>query len=218
MVLRFILWLSFLLLFFQARTQEVDFSLNGGWYDHPVELRLVSEGETIFYTTNGNAPRPGQSEFRKPLTLTSTTLVRAIACTGRTCGPETAHTFLINEPKSAFPTLSVAVPPYALFDPESGIYREGWLADNSTWKKQGANYWSKKELLAHTEIFDADGEQVFNANTGFRLFGGMSRIFAQEILFSGGPRQVWPQTHQLSDVWTKGPEQVQISGAPEQWQ
>ncbi|MCF8239524.1 MAG: CotH kinase family protein [Saprospiraceae bacterium] len=180
MVRTSLLWLSGFFLFVQANAQEVDYSLQGGWYDHPVELRLVSEGETIFYTTNGNSPRPGQSEFHRPITLTSTTLVRAIACTGRRCGPETAHTFFINEPKSAFPTLSVAVPPYALFDPESGIYREGWFADNSTWKKPGANFWSKKELPAHTEIFDADGEQVFNANTGFRLFGGMSRLFAQK--------------------------------------
>ena len=180
MVRRIIFGLSGLFLVLNARSQEVDYSLHGGWYDHPVEIRLTSPGETIFYTTNGNTPRPGQSVYRSPIRLSETTLVRAIACTGRTCGPETAHTFLIGEPKSKFPTLSIAVPPGALFDPESGLYREGWMAENRTWKKEGANFWSKKELLAHTEIFDANGEQVFNANTGFRLFGGMSRLFAQK--------------------------------------
>lgn len=180
MVRRILLGLSGLCLGLVAQTQEVDYSLHGGWYDHAVEIRLTSTGETIFYTTNGNTPRPGQSEYQHPIKISGTTLVRAIACTGRKCGPEMAHTYLIKEPKSKFPTLSIAVPPGALFDPESGLYREGWMSENRTWKKEGANFWSKKELLAHTEIFDADGEQVFNANTGFRLFGGMSRLFAQK--------------------------------------
>ncbi len=180
MVRRIILGLSCLFLVMVARSQEVDFSLHGGWYDHDVEIRLSSSGETIFYTTNGNTPRPGQPEYQWPIKLTQTTLIRAIACSGRKCGPETAYTYLIGEQKSKFPTLSIAVPPSALFDPESGLYREGWMAEDRTWKKEGANFWSKRELLAHTEIFDGDGEQVFNANTGFRLFGGMSRLFAQK--------------------------------------
>ena len=52
MVRRILLGLSGLCLGLVAQTQEVDYSLHGGWYDHAVEIRLTSEGETIFYTTD----------------------------------------------------------------------------------------------------------------------------------------------------------------------
>lgn len=180
MVRKWIIGLSAFFLVIAGRAQEVDFSLHGGWYDHPVEVRLSSAGETIYYTLDGNPPRPGASAYRKPIQLDRTTIIRAIACRGRSCGPEQAQTFLINEPVSRFPTISVAVAPWTLFDPEHGIYREGWMSESHTWKKEGANFWSKKELPAHAEIYDAKGQQVFNANTGFRLFGGMSRLFKQK--------------------------------------
>lgn len=180
MVRRILLGLSLVCLLADSRAQSVDFSLLGGWYEQPVSLRLGTDGETVFYTLDGTSPGPGKPEYRNLLTISSTTLVRAVACRGRSCGPETAHTYFIGEERSRFPTLSVAVPPGALFDPEFGLYREGWMADKSNWKRPGANYWSKRELSAHAEIFDADGEQVFSGNTGFRLFGGMSRQFAQK--------------------------------------
>ena len=165
---------------FLLQAQTVRFSLEGGWYTEPLTLHLDTDGETIYYTTNGATPRPGGQRYRKPLQLDRTTVVRAIACRGRSCSEEVAHTFLIQEPSSRFPTVSVAVSPGALFDPEYGLYREGWYADRSTWKKPGANFWSKKELPAHTEIFDADQHLVWRDNTGFRLFGGMSRLRPQK--------------------------------------
>lgn len=156
------------------------FSLEGGWYDQPVTLRLEADGHTVYYTANGATPRPGGPVYRDSLVLRATTVVRAIACANGRCTPEQSHTFFIGEPRSAFPTLSVSVSPDALFNPEYGLYREGWMASRDSWKRPGANFWQKKELLAHAEIYDADGHPVFRANTGFRLFGGMSRLFPQK--------------------------------------
>jgi hypothetical protein len=156
------------------------FSLEGGWYDQPLTLHLEAEGHTIYYSLNGTTPRPGAAVYRQALTLDRTTVVRAIACTGGRCTPEQSHTFFIGEPCSAFPTLSVSVSPDALFNPEYGLYREGWMASRDSWKRPGANFWSKKELLAHAEIYAPDGHAVFRGNTGFRLFGGMSRLFPQK--------------------------------------
>lgn len=172
--------LFLLLLPLSLAGQAPRFSLDGGWYDQPVTLMLEAEGHTIYYTLNGATPRPGGAVYRGPLTLNSTTVVRAIACTGGRCTSEQSHTYFIGEPRSAFPTLSVSVSPDALFNPEYGLYREGWMASRDSWKRPGANFWSKKELLAYAEIYDPGGESVFRANTGFRLFGGMSRLFPQK--------------------------------------
>ena len=160
--------------------QGVQFSLEGGWYDHPITLHLEANGQTIYYTTDGSTPRPGGQVYNRPLSLQRTQVVRAIACLSGRCTAEKANSYFLFEPKSSFLTVSVAVPPDALFNPEYGLYREGWFASKDTWKKPGANFWSKKELLSHIEIFDAEEQSVFNKNVGFRLFGGMSRLFAQK--------------------------------------
>lgn len=163
-----------------ASGQSVDFSLEGGFYDGPVELELTAPGHSIHFTTDGSTPRPDDALYSRPLTLRRSTVVRAIACRDGRCTRETGHSFLIDEPRSPFPTVSVAVTPGMLFDPVRGMYREGPSADRSDWKRPGANFWSDREVLAHAEIFDADGRQVFRSPSGFRMFGGMSRLAPQK--------------------------------------
>jgi len=55
-------------------------------------------------------------------------------------------------------------------------------AIDSLWRMPGANFWSKSERKINTEIFEKDGECVFRSPTGFRLFGGMSRLFPQKSM------------------------------------
>lgn len=191
--------------------QGVRFSLEGGWYDHPITLHLEANGQTIYYTTDGSTPRPGGQVYNRPLSLQRTQVVRAIACLSGRCTAEKANSYFLFEPKSSFLTVSVAVPPDALFNPEYGLYREGWFASNDTWKKPGANFWSKKELLSHIEIFDAEEQPVFNKNVGFRLFGGMSRLFCPEIIFYHGKGSIWKKTHQLSHIWGGWSGKIQIA-------
>lgn len=160
--------------------QSLRFSLHGGWYEQPVVLSLEADGAVIYYTLNGATPRPGRDVWRGEMTLRQSAVVRAIACRDGRCSPEQAHTFLIGEPRSAFPTVSVALPPDVLFHPGYGLFREGGGADRSSWKRPGANFWSKKEVVCHVEIFDAWGDPVYHDHAGFRIFGGMSRLFPQK--------------------------------------
>ena len=92
------------------------------------------------------------------------------------------QTFFINEPQTTFPVLSIGITSSILFDPETGLYVKGPNANDSIWKLEGANFWSRKEVKINTELFEANGEQKFNSETGFRLFGGMSRLFPQKSM------------------------------------
>ena len=55
-------------------------------------------------------------------------------------------------------------------------------AIDTLWRKPGANFWSRSEKIINTEIFETDGKCVFRSPTGFRIFGGMSRLFPQKSL------------------------------------
>lgn len=169
--------------------QQVRFSVEGGWYEEEVLLRLEADGATIYYTLNGNTPRPDASVYRGPLLLSGTTVVRAVACSGGKCGREEAHTFFIREPSSTFPVVSVAISPAVLFSEESGLWREGPNADRSHWKRPGANYWSKREVVAYAEMYEPDQRRVFAGNIGFRVFGGMSRTLPQKSFSLTARRQ-----------------------------
>ena len=59
---------------------------------------------------------------------------------------------------------------------------QGSNAIDTLWKKPGANFWSKKEVACNIEIFEPTGECVYRNLSGFRLFGGMSRLFPQKSM------------------------------------
>ncbi len=161
---------------------SIDFSLKGGFYDEALRLELKSPGSKIYYTTDGSNPNKDSPIYTKPIKIEETTVIRAIARKSKTKSKVFGHTYFINEPYTNFPVISIGVTPSILFDPENGLYVKGPNAQDSTWKLDGANFWSRKEILVNTELFEADGENEFNSVTGLRLFGGMSRLFPQKSM------------------------------------
>ena len=161
---------------------ELEFSSKGGFYEESVLLELYSPGATIYYTTDGSEPTRRSAMYHSTLEIRRTAVIRAIALRGRDRSKIVAHTFFVNEPLSTFPVVSIAINPSVLFDPEKGLYMKGPNVIDSLWKKDGANFWSRKEVVVNSEIFEVNQECVFNSMTGFRLFGGMSRLFPQKSM------------------------------------
>ncbi|MCP3929908.1 MAG: hypothetical protein GY705_12505 [Bacteroidetes bacterium] len=162
---------------------DVDFSIEGGFYDHPVTLELfANETDKVFYTLDGTRPTWKSSRYRRPLQLNRTTSVRAVAYRGKKRSAIKGHTYFINEPISTIATVSIAITPKLLFDPEKGLFVKGEDAIDSLWTLPGANFWSRKETTANIEIFEKDGSCVYRSLSGFRLFGGMSRLFPQKSM------------------------------------
>ena len=161
---------------------ELNFSINGGFYQEELSIELSSTAAKIYYTTDGSKPNRYSSSYKRPIQIKETTALRAIAYLGKRKSKVFTHTYFINEPGTSFPIVSLAIDPSALFDSETGLYVQGPNAIDSLWKKDGANFWSKREVLMNTEIFEADGSSIFNSVSGFRLFGGMSRLFPQKSM------------------------------------
>ena len=165
----------------KVRPLQLELSTKGGFYGGHVILELRSPGARIYYTTDGSKPTRRSNVYSKPIVIKSTTVIRAQARKGKRKSNIKGHTYFINEPETTLPIVSMLVPPQILFDEKRGMFVEGPNAD-STYAKLGANFWSRKEVKINCEIFESDGTCVHRSNSGFRLFGGMSRLFPQKSL------------------------------------
>lgn len=65
-------------------TDNIDFSVTRGFFANPFQLYLSSptQGATIRYTTDGSAPTSSSPLYQTPLSISSTTCVRAVAFSG----------------------------------------------------------------------------------------------------------------------------------------
>lgn len=163
---------------------SIQFSREGGFYEQDLELELSCSDCTIFFTTNGDEPSPRDPahRYRNPIPIYQTTVIRALALRGQEISEVYAHTYFIREPRTNFAVVSLSIPPATLFHPSNGLFVKGEHAVDSLWTLPGANFWTRKEVFANTEIYEADGRCVFRSGTGFRLFGGMSRLFPQKSI------------------------------------
>lgn len=163
---------------------QIVFAPEGGFYTQGQQVELHADGAEIYYTLDGSRPqRIPKHRYTRPISIKQTSVIRAMAYrTGEKNYP-TSHTYFINEPKSSFPVVSIAVTPELLFDIEKGLFMEGKnVKEESKWKKYGANFWSKKEIAVNTEFYELDGQCKIRQQTGLRLFGGMSRLSPQKSL------------------------------------
>jgi hypothetical protein len=168
----------------QSQDPVVAFSLPGGFYEEAVTVELFADpGARVYYTIDGNKPTARTALYKQPLTLTSNTVVRAVAVLpGGQTGQVTAQSYFIGEVKSGIPVVSIAAPPALLFDPDIGLFMAGNNVSSEGISKLGANFWSRRELVIHAEIFETDGRCVFNSPVGMRMFGGISRLFPQKSM------------------------------------
>lgn len=161
---------------------ELQFVPAGGFYHQGVEVELIAPQGDIYYTVDGSKPTTRSKAYRGPIQLDKTTVIRAIAISEDKTSDLKGNTYFIDEPDTDFPIVSLGITPYLLFDPYKGIFMQGSRAVDSLWQKPGANFWTRREFPLQVEIYEGDGQCVYNNMSGFRLFGGMSRLFPQKSL------------------------------------
>ncbi len=161
---------------------EISFSKEGGYYFDEVEVAISSPGATVYYTLNGKRPSRRSKRYVHPILLRKTTIIRAIAYRGKEKSLPVGQTYFIDEPETDLFTVSIGITPDVLFDPQRGLFMKGSAANDELWNKPGANFWSRKEVRAHIDIFESEGNLIYSSQSGLRLFGGMSRLFPQKSL------------------------------------
>jgi hypothetical protein len=159
----------------------LEFTPEGSFFSDSLTVQLLAPGCAIYYTTDGSRPaEQPEKRYRLPLHITQTTVVRAIAVMAGQKSKVISHTYFMNEPEATLPVISLSITSSMLFDPEQGLFVKGSNAVDSLWHLPGANFWSRREISANFEFFEPNGKCTWRDQVGFRLFGGVSRIFPQK--------------------------------------
>lgn len=138
---------------------EPVFSVPEGVYNgvESVSVELSAEGE-IHYTTDGSEPDICSPEYKSPIDLTETAVIRAISVVNGKMNSDIATaSYIINEDHD-LPVVSLVADPESLFG-SSGIYSHPTSDD---------------EKLGAIAFFD--DEDGFNIDCGIKMHGATSRI------------------------------------------
>ena len=123
-----------------------------------VTVALTGEGE-IYYTLDGSRPTVESLLYTGPLTLTETTVLRAVSIReGQLPSESLDMSFIINE-GHVLPVVSLVMDPADLFGRGGGIYAN----PTQDWEKPG------------TVMFYEDG-QGFSLTCGVKMHGATSRV------------------------------------------
>ena len=164
-----------------ARTNEITFSLTGGLQTGKQTLTMSSAaGTPIYYTTDGSVPTAKSKLYSSPLSLSKTTIVRAVSyCDTLLPGQPATRSFIFPDHKTSLPVFSLVTDPYNLYDYNYGIYVEGPDAEEAD-PHFGANYHKDWERPMHVELFWPDGIEKINQDAGVKIAGAWSRAHAQK--------------------------------------
>lgn len=159
----------------------ITFSVEGGFYPSSQTLTLGGASE-IHYTLDGTDPTYSSPLYTAPLTISSTTVVKA-ACFSNTLAAPGVYTktYFINE-NIDLPVFSISVNPDDFFNPQTGIYVLGPDADSSNMPNYGANFWFDWERPVHIEFFDKQKYKCFEVDADARIFGNYSRWLPMKSL------------------------------------
>lgn len=132
-----------------------EFSVSSGVYNKVDKMIVeINAPGTIYYTLNGDNPTTKSKKYTGPLTVSKTTVVKAISVEANKYNSKIANaSYIVNE-NHTLPVMSVAI-------------------DNSSYKSVVSNAWGNTEKEAYASFFE-NGEG-FEIPCGFQLFGGSTR-------------------------------------------
>lgn len=164
-------------------SESPDFSLSGGYYSQPIEVTLSSpggEGE-IRYTLDGNEPNTNSALFQTPISISSTTVLRARTFNDNALPSKIITHSYIYYHETGLPIVSLATDSVNLWDTDYGIYVLGDSYEQGN-PYFGANFWEDWERPVHIEIFESDGTPSLRMDAGTKIHGGWSRARPQKSM------------------------------------
>jgi len=148
---------------------EVNFSVEGGFSQSSVQITLTSsQGNGIIrYTTDGSKPTSTSQQYSTPLTISSSTVLRArlfedLKIPGKTI----TNSYFIGESRN-LPAISFVTDPAFLWDKQLGIY---------------LNSYKEREIPVSLEFFPLNSGREYFLDAGAKIGGENIFRFAQKPL------------------------------------
>lgn len=167
--------------YFTNYLSKPSFSLPAGFYNSSQTLSMSTSTGFIRYTLDGKDPVQTSALYTGPITIDSTTVVRARTYSTNPLelpSEVITNTYFINE-DIELPVVSLTSDPYNLFDYYYGIYVFGPDADTVNVPFQGSNFWKGWERPANIEYFDPNGNLGFETPSSIAIQGNYSKAWPQ---------------------------------------
>ncbi len=149
-----------------------------GFYKEPFVVSFP-EGMNIRCHVGGKVPDENSPEITL-LGIEKTQVLRCRSMVPGTLPGKVMTRTYIFEDASTVPAIFVTADPGSLFSQDSGIYAEGYYAQDAD-PHYGANYWWDKEIPVHVELLEVGSRQPdFSKDAGLSIFGNYSRMNAKK--------------------------------------
>jgi hypothetical protein len=161
-----------------VRLENPSISLKSGRYtgSQSVSLAHSTPDVAIRYTINGSEPTETSSLYNGPLTLSSTTTLKAKAFkSGMLPSKSEVKTFFIGEHQFALPVVSISMDPKYLSDNTIGIYADGTNGIPGPCTSSPFNWNQDWSRHATVEFFDNVGKKFFDQSVDLRIAGNCTR-------------------------------------------
>lgn len=166
------------------RLQSPEISTTGGVFTDSYHFTVkIPEGCILYYTTDGSAPYPANSQKSEDGIFCGNENVIyrfMLTCRGYLNSPVITRSFFRSDNKYSLPILSVNTAPDNFFDSKIGLYvtgENGRVANNSKIKANQNMDW---ERPVNVEYFVPDEQmnyrEAFNQEASFSIFGGWTRF------------------------------------------
>ncbi|MFN0274348.1 MAG: lamin tail domain-containing protein [Chitinophagales bacterium] len=162
---------------------EPVFDLSPGFYtgSQIVGITTTSATAVIRYTLDGSLVRETSPVYTSPITIDTTSVISAkcFSSAGKLPSKIIKNTYLLDEPSSTLPIISISADPGSFFDTDTGIYVFGPPDYSTSYPYYGSNFWEPWKRLAYISYFDETGMQQFSNEIYIEIHGGWSRAEAQ---------------------------------------
>ena len=159
-----------------------EFSIETGFYSGDLTIGITASGSAeIRYETGGSIPTPNSTLYTAPISIDSSTVIRAIAIeSGKQPSETVTNTYLFAE-NHTIPVVSFVMEPDSLFDFDKGMYVIGDSSEtNGQFPFFGANFWEDFQYPMHIEYMNEQGNPEFEFTAEAEIGGNFSRGFLKK--------------------------------------
>ncbi|MCQ2253135.1 MAG: CotH kinase family protein [Bacteroidales bacterium] len=160
-----------------AMASKPVFSVTPGFYSSRQTVTISSSGSaTIYYTTNGSEPTKSSTKYTGPITISTTTPLRAMATMqGRVDSEIESGTYFINSQATSLPVISLITERKNFYDNKIGIYVAGTNGITGNCQNEPKNWNQDWERPVHIEYFDKNKKLQISQDAGIKITGSCSR-------------------------------------------